>query len=102
MNWTQTDRINTGVNTLHSFWKEYQAIVKFANKQKLDHNEVWRGYCEQRKEIMKGNLLFNHTPLMILAILGLAWLVFSDRKKLASRAYWRGYNHAKGDYQNER
>jgi cytochrome bd-type quinol oxidase subunit 2 len=32
--------------------------------------------------------------IMILALIGLTWLTLSDRKKLASRAYWRGFKDA--------
>jgi hypothetical protein len=33
--------------------------------------------------------------VMILVMIGLAWLQLDDRKKLASKAYWRGWNDAK-------
>ena len=57
MKWTKTDRANTCINVLNSFFIEYKAIVDFAKKGGVDHNELWLGYCEQRKEVMANNLI---------------------------------------------
>jgi len=57
MKWTKADRFNTCISVINSFMIEYKAVTDFAVRQGIDHNELWRGYCEQRKEIMAENWL---------------------------------------------
>ena len=52
MKWTKEDRFNTCISIIESFMSEFKAIVDFAQKEDLSIDELWMGYCEQRKEII--------------------------------------------------
>ena len=51
MKWTKEDRFNTCISAITNFLIEYKAVVEFAKREGVSHNELWLGYLEQRKEV---------------------------------------------------